>query len=92
MMARVGAIARHERRDVAHDEQFARHGAEYGLRIDARIRTRDDQRLRALPPVRQRLVARPLGWPDIGAETAVAFDQRVQWIGLAADNGNAALR
>ena len=49
MMAGVGAVARHQRRDVAHDEQFARNGAEHRLRIDARIRAGDDHRLRLCP-------------------------------------------
>ena len=77
VMARVGTIERHERGDVAHDEQFARHGAEYRLRIDARIRAGDDHRLRALPPMRERLVARPLARPNFGAKAAIAVDERV---------------
>ena len=74
VMARIGAIGRDERRDIAHDEQFARHRSEDRLRVDARIRTGDDHRLRALPPMGQRFVARPLGRPDLGAKSAIAFD------------------
>ena len=77
VMGGIGAIGGNERRDVADDEQFARHGAEYGLGIDARIRAGDDDRLRALPPMGQRLIARPLGRPDLGAKAVIAFDQRV---------------
>ena len=77
VMTRVGSIARHQRRDIADHEQFARHGAEHRLRVDARIRAGDDHRLRTLAPVSQGLVARPLGRPDVGAKAAIAFDERV---------------
>src|ERR1700735_2862654 len=77
VMAWVWAISWHERRDIAHHEQLTRHGAEDRLRIDARIRAGDDHRLRALPPIRQRFIARALARPDVGAEAAITFDQRV---------------
>ena len=76
MIAGVGLKGRHQRGDVAHDEELARHGAEHGLRIDARVRAGDDHRLGALPPMRQRLVTRSLGRPYVGAKAAIAFDQR----------------
>ena len=85
VMTGVGAVARHQRRDIAHHEQFARHGGKHRLRIDARIRTRDHHRLRALSPMGQRLIARPLGRPDVGAEAAIAFDQWIHGGRLAAD-------
>ena len=78
----VRIVRRDERRDVADYEQFPGDRAEDHLGIDARIRARDDQRLRALSPMGERLVARPLGRPHVGAKSAVAIDQRVHGLGF----------
>ena len=82
----AGLEGRHEVGDVAHDEQFTRHGAEDRLGIDAAVGARDDHRLGVLPVGRELFVMVSIRNEVAVLETAVAvrqgFGKAAHWICL----------
>jgi hypothetical protein len=65
---------RHQIGDVADDEKFAGTHVEHHRRVDAAVRTRDDQRLRPLAALRQGLEPLTAAGPNGVTEAPIAAD------------------